>query len=458
MYYIRNLTHILILCICISICLALNSDPLKEDSVSGDEKETYGEKTSLGNDSIKKKSLKDSEKINAAAQSNLDSILNRYAEAIEKHEIEKGPYNRQLSEMLYGLGQKLQFNRRPNEAIKLYRKAIYINRINDGLYGLSQDILLRAIIKSQKSQGKINETAASYNQLLQIYSKNYDENDPDLMLMMEEFSQWSLSAYRQTGGRDDVYHLEVAFQLYSDAIRVSKKHLGESNTNLLPLLNSLSTACYYLSVHQRLYPDYGKTGSSVPFGYRSMTPINQVVGRGAYFKHGRMAQDQILQILEENTDFSEKEKALGQTNLGDWYLLFGKYQLAVSAYKKAYDIIAGDEKAKEVLDKIYSKPVMLPKNNGFFDSKLSQISKAASSLKSKSSLPSTTNYVNLLADITAAGNAINFNVQKIHSPEIHEYSDRAIATVRSRKFRPRLKNGIPELTSAFPIRVIIPNE
>ena len=439
MYLRKKIVCIFIVCICLLTCHSLMAELVKEDSVSGYNTDTHD--TATG----------------SLDKSNLSVIFNQYIEAIEKKENEKGPYNKQLPEMLYSLGKKLQFNLHPNEAIKIYRKAIYINRINDGLYGLSQEHILRAIIESQKSQGKIKETAASYSQLLQIYSKNYAEKDTNLMLIMKEFGEWSLEAYSQTGGRHDAYYLEIAFQLYTDAIRISKESQGESHRSLLPLLNKLATTCYYLTLHQRMYPGYGETDTSVPFGYRSMAPINQVIGRGAYFKHGRIAQNKILQILEENPHFTLEEKAQGQINLGDWYLLFGKYQLAISAYKRSYAIVKDSQKSTENLDKIYSEPAMLPKRNSFFVAERSASIEAVKSMvKSKLSPPQS--YVNLLVDITDGGNPVNINIQEIQPSEKDEYGARAIETIRSKKFRPRLKNGLPELATEFPIRVMIPNE
>jgi tetratricopeptide (TPR) repeat protein len=438
MHFNRNLKRIIIVCICHLACHDLIASQVKEKMIPEDNVANLKKEPQILDDS------------------NLDIIFNRYIEAIEKKEGDEGPYNRDIPEMLYSLGKKLQSNNRYEEAINVYRKAVYISRINDGLYGLSQDTTLRAIIESQKIQGKIKEVAASYSQLLQIYKKSYKENNPNFLIMIDEFSRWSLRSYLQTGGQDDAYHLETAFDLYTDTIRILSEQYGELHPSLLPSLNKLATTCYYLSVHQRRFPDYGETDTSVPFGYRSMAPVNQIVGRGAFFKHGHIAQDQILKILDENSNFTPIEIAKGQTNLGDWYLLFGKYQLAMSAYKKSYEIVVNDQKNTKILDEIYSQPVMLPSNEFFGTEKTKGL--ASNKSEKNSNLSYMTSYVNLLVDITDGGNPINLNVKKIFPSEMNSFGSRAIETVRTKKFRPKLINRSPVLTTQFPMRVIIPNE
>ena len=455
MNFTGNLTRILILCIFLFSYHSVTIFAASAAVSSSTTLDAFETKKDLVTNDLEQNNLpKKSTKIDAKDPSEFKLIIDNHLLAIEQKESEEGPYSPNLSEMLYNLGKILQSNRRPNEATAVYRKALYIKRINDGLYGLSQEAILRGIIDSQASQGNITEATITYGQLLQVYLETYGQNSKDLISLMSEVSQWNLDAYSQTGSRNDGYHLEIAFQLYSDAIRILTEHQDESSTKLLSLLTSLATTCYHLSAHQQLYPDFGELGVSVPFGYRSMAPKNTVQARGAYFKHGRLAQDQILKILNENHNSTKKEKALGQTNLGDWYLLFGKYRLALGAYKESYNIVAGNEEDKEDLDRLYSRPAMLPRRDSFFGSQGSGIIKP----RQESTPPSTGNYVDLLVNVTAAGSATNFNIQKIYPAETHEYGERAIETIRSKKFRPHLKDGVPELATDFPIRVILPNE
>ena len=83
---------------------------------------------------------------------------------------------------------------------------------------------------------------------------------------------------------------------------------------------------------------------------------------------------------------------------------------------------------------------------------------ASNKSEKNSNLSYMTSYVNLLVDITDGGNPINLNVKKIFPSEMNSFGSRAIETVRTKKFRPKLINRSPVLTTQFPMRVIIPNE
>jgi len=67
-------------------------------------------------------------------------------------------------------------------------------------------------------------------------------------------------------------------------------------------------------------------------------------------------------------------------------------------------------------------------------------------------------YVNLSVDVTEKGSATNMKIEAVHPKEASEHGQRAKRTIRAKKFRPRFESGLPVLTNAFPIKVLIPNE
>ena len=83
MNFNRNLKRIIIVCICHLACHDLIASQVKEKIISEN------------NPADLKKEAQIIDK------SNLDIVFNRYIEAIEKKESDKGPYNRDIPEMLY---------------------------------------------------------------------------------------------------------------------------------------------------------------------------------------------------------------------------------------------------------------------------------------------------------------------------------------------------------------------
>lgn len=398
----------------------------------------------------------------------INLILENHRSAIEQKETEVGPYDPELSELTYSLGKTLQISQRYDEAISTYKRSLYLKRINNGIYSLSQEPILRGIIESHLQQGQILEASENYNQLLWIHVKTYDESDARLIPLFEEIGQWHLSSYIRSEQREDISHLNTAFELYSRAIELSTQHYGQYNLELIYLLNNIAITSYYQTLHQRRYPEYAELGTSVPFGYRSMgTSGDNLLRRGSFYLYGSSAQNRILEILANNPDITATDKTMAYTDQGDWYLLYGRYQLAMDAYQQAHKSMNGEEQQKNVLHALFGTPTMLPKierrkainsspSNGPH-SNSSSTQGHTSSTKNNSTLI-LENYVNLSTDVTEKGVATNLKIQEINPEGESEFGYRAKRTIRAQKFRPRFEDGLPVMTNEFPIRVLIPNE
>jgi hypothetical protein len=398
----------------------------------------------------------------------INLILENHRSAIEQKETEVGPYDPELSELTFSLGKTLQTSQRYDEAISTYKRSLYLKRINNGIYSLSQEPILRGIIESHLQQGQVLEASENYNQLLWIHVKTYDENDARLIPLFEEIGQWHLSNYIQTEQREYGNHLNTAFELYSRAIELSTQHHGQYNLELIYLLKNIAITSYYQTLYQRRYPEYAELGASVPFGYRAMgTSGDSLLRRGSYYLYGNSAQNRILEVLANNPDITATDKAIAYTDQGDWYMLYGRYQLAMGAYQQAHQAVKGEQQQKEVIHTLFGTPTMLPKierrkaingspsNNP--PSNGSNAPEPKNSIENNSTLIFK-NYVNLSVDVTERGVATNLKIQEIHPEGESEFGYRAKRTIRSQKFRPRFENGHPVITNEFPIRVLIPNE
>jgi tetratricopeptide (TPR) repeat protein len=415
----------------------------------------------------------------------LKVAVENHRSAIEQKESEVGPYDAELSEMVFSLGKTLQTSHRYSEAITAYKRSLYLNRVNNGVYSLTQAPMLRGVIESYAPLGGIKEISDSYDQLLWIHVKTYGNDDPRLIPLLAEISQWHLGAYAETGNREDVYHLSTAFELYSVAVELSSKHNGPLDLSLVQLLRNMAITCYYLAAHQQMYPEYSDISASPPFGYRPFgTTGDELMRKGSYYLHGRTAQSRILDIIETSPDITPIAQAQSYTDMGDWYLLFGRYQYAIKTYQLAHRAVEGNEHREQVLTSLFGSPTMLPN----IDSKpLSiattkshstanitpedasaenaspgqQTAENAPAPAANPELPRVQipdSYVNLSIDVTEQGKPTNLQVEEVYPEDTEGYGSRAKATIRSRKFRPRFEDGLPVLTNAFPIRVLIPHE
>lgn len=408
----------------------------------------------------------------------LDHTVNYYVATIEQIEAETGPYDDKLAEIVYSLGRTLQNAHRYNDAVTSYKRSLYLNRINYGIYSVSQAPMLRGIVECQIAQGQTKDAAENYEQLLWIHLKSYGEDDPRLISLLNEISQWHLKAYIQNQQRTDGYHLSAAFDLYSIAINLSIKNYGEYNTGLISLLNNIAITGYYQSLHQQRYPEYAELGASVPFGYRAFgTQGKERLNRGSYYLQSLSARRRILDILNKNSDITATQRAQIHTDEGDWYLLYGRYDLAIKSYQQAHQDMQGEEEQQQqqVISALFGSPAMLPILKPFVTTegvqKMNQPDDATKNLppllshsdelKNKMSNPLTQEvYVNLAMDITPAGSATNYQVEGVY-PNTDNSSKlilRAKETLYKKKFRPRFEAGQPVLTNAYPMKVVIPDE
>ena len=435
----------------------------------------------------------------AAHKKALNLAIENHRSAIDQKENEVGPYDLELSEMVFGLGKTLQTSHRYDEAVAAYKRSLHLKRVNNGVYSLSQAPMLRGIIQSNLKQGQTHDAAEAYGQLIWIHMKTYGDNDPRLIPLLDEVSQWHLKSYIQTGDREDIEHLNAAYALYSTAIKLSSQHHGPNNLELVDLLKNLAIASYYQTLHQQRYPEYAELGTSVPFGYRPLgTSGDERLRRGSYFLQGHSAHKKILDILANNPDVTPTDKAKAHTDLGDWHQLYGNYQLAMSAYQQAHKVMEGDEQQEKVLSTLFGVPTMLPEleteitanrapltkeskvktSEGSILEKTTPESTAAEDTTHKSTANSNetpqpavnftaladtilftqNSYVTLSVDVTKKGSATNMKIEAVHPKGASEYGQRAKRTIRAKKFRPRFESGLPVLTNAFPIKVLIPNE
>ncbi|MBQ0711824.1 MAG: hypothetical protein KBT53_02565 [Porticoccus sp.] len=391
-------------------------------------------------------------------------ILENYHAAIEKKEIELGPYDLELSEMTYSLGRILQANLQYNEAIHAYKQSLHLQRVNNGVYSLSQAPMLRGLAESNEKQGSIREASENYEKLLWIHLKTYGRNNARLIPLLDEIGQWHLDTYATSRQREDGYHISTAFDLYATAIELTTQHHGPSNLELINPLRKMAITSYYFALHQSLYPKFSEFGSLKPFGYRPLgtgTTSAYMLGRGSHYTRGRKAHNQILEILSNNTQVAPSDKAKSYADFGDWYLLFGHQKQAIQAYEKAHQIIEGDTQKQVVLNNLFGEPIMLPKRENQPSTRATSSTKTMADDSNPVAPAHTTtfdSYIDLSVDVTPQGRATNIKVKKVYPKEASEFESRATNIIHSRKFRPRFESGLPVLTNAFPVRVLIPNE
>ena len=152
--------------------------------------------------------------------------LHAYQQRITRLESQTGAYGEQLAPALINLGLLQQEAGNHHEASKVFLRALYIIRINDGLESPKQLPLLELLIKANSAIDAWREVANNHDLMYWLYKRNYHINDPRLLPVIKRLRRWHIEAYNKDTGRSLSEHFNAADKLYAQAINIIKKCTG----------------------------------------------------------------------------------------------------------------------------------------------------------------------------------------------------------------------------------------
>jgi hypothetical protein len=128
--------------------------------------------------------------------------------------------------------------------------------------------------------------------------------------------------------------------------------------------------------------------------------------------------------------------------VGDWNLLRNRRSTAVDYYKRAYQVLAADTEAEELIAKYFGAPKSIPT----LRLAVPQVDRKLDELADQS-------YVLVAVDVSKRGDARNFRVVEQSDPANEGVVRQAREKIREGRFRPRFENGEPVETPGFQLRV-----
>ena len=145
------------------------------------------------------------------------------------------------------------------QALKLLRKALISNRIQEGFYNETQVALQKAMIEIEKGQGNWKTVDDLYSHLELIYRRLYNRNPQKLEHGLREISAWlaySLNTI-QIGGRHQKLHR--AYRILKQRLEIYEKQLGVDSGAYNFKVSLLSEKISILE--RQLYPTASKENS-----------------------------------------------------------------------------------------------------------------------------------------------------------------------------------------------------
>ena len=422
--------------------------------------------------------------------------LEAYQEIVDQLEQEEGAYGARLSQPLLSLGLSLQENNQHTQAIDVFKRAMHINRINEGLYNLNQVEILEPLIKSYIARRDWKRVGKRYDYLYWLLRRNTSADDPRLLPMIYKLSGWYLDSFNRNASVDMSVYLLHAHDLYKLAADIIGDQFGRHDLRMINALRGLAVSNYYLATNTMLHDDEPTTNNN---GFVEHAP-QQKYRLASYinksFSNGVKAINRMVNIYAANPEAPAlaHEKAL--VELGDWYLRFNKRESAFRVYQQAYDQMVAHETSTEEINRLFGWPVALsmlyhthhqlgtpPRNISMqqvpkygapvvLDAKGEPQTAAVDSqlqvfdtLKANPNeppapLPDELNlrYVIVSFDVTPTGKTRNIEVVSSNPSNAYSIRSKARDYLKVTRFRPRFAEGGPVLTQQVTHRYLFPSK
>jgi tetratricopeptide (TPR) repeat protein len=369
--------------------------------------------------------------------------VDTYLAQVRAQEISGSTYSPLLGESVLGMARSLHNAGEYVRALEAYQRAMHISRVNNGIYSLSQEPMIRGMIETYQAVGDPISASRQYQDLYRIYAGTYGNDDPHLLPVLEEISEWHIRAYARQPQREGLFHLVSSHNFTENALNLAAVSPSSSEVRVLPLLHNMVTINYLLALHHQQFP--GGSGESFRFTTTSADGFPEPPSREETlminsYRNGRSAHEQIIDIVFNDPDSTPRQKADALAELGDWYLLFGRYSSARQAYEDGWKTLAEAGVPEHKLDELFGQPRMLQPVAGIDD---------------RGGVSAPSEYARVVMTITDRGNADEIQVLETHPSDDKGLARTAVRTLKYSKFRPRLEHGQVVATKEVPLKLYL---
>jgi tetratricopeptide (TPR) repeat protein len=372
-------------------------------------------------------------------QTQLDSPepnpVDDYLDAIDRASIEGGTYSIALADLYLGLGQSLLNEQKYKQAKEAFQQGMQVERISKGLYSQEQVPYLFSIAEIDQKLGHNKELKKVLQTIYRINTVNYGPEDDRRLPVLSRLFEWYLSSYYSRIMDADYYSLLVSAQLATQMANIVEVNHGLEDPGTVSSLRTVSHVNYLIVDHLNTY---GEPDDSDFMGNssRSLSQDTAFVRSSTHYRQGKDALTRVIEGLDlQQRPAADYAEAVAE--LGDWYLLFGQKQSAARTYQLAFQALQEEEQSALLQEALFGQP----KQIGFIE---------------EQPAVEETEQVKVSMRVLATGAAKNIAI--IDAPEEIKGSQlrKLKRSLRSKRFRPRLVAGEPQITDNFEIYYPLP--
>jgi len=278
--------------------------------------------------------------------------------SIAEEEARNGPYSANLIGLLTSLGLAYQENGENVLAVTVLDRALYVKKINEGLFSIDQAALLERLIASEVAIGQAATAEELRGRLLELARRNLsDARSASIFREAAEHEVDLYETYLRDGlpptftigdplapQRSAAAGVWRARRLYNEAIwalTVSPGNSKEHQAELADLEEGLART-YYLEASNR---NRWYQGVDDPLYGLGLVSYQRRVGYTGAASPGEAV-----------------EYARALVELADWSLLFSRNGTAVKRYAQAYSLLVEQRVSASSIEEFFptSMPVFLP--------------------------------------------------------------------------------------------------
>jgi len=409
--------------------------------------------------------------------------VKRYEDEIAALQSQYGASDPRLGEALLGLGQAYRATDRHKEAATAFKQGLHVVRMNDGLHSLAQLPYLERLIEENTTLGNWEKVNKNYNYLCWVYKRNYGDNDPRLLPVIERVSRSQIEIYNADPDTFSAANLRRRGKMLAKAVHIIETRYGKTDARLVAALNRVAMNQYYLALQTGSLPDYRNyqqymqqarsedlfttitvavpivsSGGVVGVRYQQITvPRSHSPGTlrndmartfdriDAARREGRDALARIQAISEQDPQASVQARALAITHRGDWDLLYENGS-GRRDYREAYELLHRAANGASYIHYLFGRPRPLPameeeNNDG--------------SVPPGKRAPAPGTFIEVSFDVLPTGRSRNVRITQAPSgldASVNRYVKWFISTMR---FRPRLEDGQPAMTRDVNIKYVV---
>ncbi|GAB5452028.1 MAG: hypothetical protein Hals2KO_23560 [Halioglobus sp.] len=371
-----------------------------------------------------------------------------YVARVEALESVEGAYGASLSETLSDLARHHEARGEHGQALSLYRRALHLLRVNQGLNSEQQVPLVRAELGLYQKLGDLDALDDRYEYYFRLLGAGKPPLTDLRVRATLSYLRWQREALRQgmaAGAQKRMLNALSLNETLLELVRQSRSQASLAEDASAEhdrwLLDATLSQVNNLYVLQEFFPPQeqddwlieagsGAAAMQQPSFEEYITLRVQRLRRGAMNLGATLLEQSMAELGSGASAMQRAQLALA---LGDWYQWYGLRAYAANHYRLARELLLSAG-ATGTLREAFGEPVELPAT-GVFRRYHTPDPQAQSALR-------------LRFDVSATGRSSNIEV--VAAPEGAERAASSAArALRAVRFRPRWLNGEAEAMSGL---------